>query len=120
MIVVHGIPNCDSVRRARAWLTERGLDHRLRDLRAEPPEEAEVRRWAEAVGWERLLNRRGTTWRGLAEIERAGVDEGGAVALLAAHPLLVKRPVIDWGTAVTVGVDERVWEERIQSPLPSG
>ena len=109
MIVVHGIPNCDSVRRGRAWLAERGLDHRLRDLRAEPPEEAEVRRWADAVGWERLLNRRGTTWRGLSEAERAGVDEGGAMALMIAHPLLVKRPVIDWGRALTVGVDEDAW-----------
>lgn len=110
MIVVHGIPNCDSVRRARAWLKERGLDHLLRDLRTEPPEEAEVRRWADAVGWERLLNRRGTTWRGLPEAVRAGVDGKAVVPLMATHPLLIKRPVIDWDGGLTVGVDEGVWE----------
>ncbi len=112
MIVVHGIPNCDSVRAARRWLTERGLDHRLRDLRADPQALAEVSGWAAAIGWERLLNRRGATWRALSPATREGLDEATALALMAAHPLLIRRPVIDWGDGLTVGVDETSWEER--------
>ena len=109
MIVVHGIPGCDSVRAARRWLKARGVAHELRDLRADPPGEAELARWAEAVRWERLLNRRGATWRGLPAAEREGVDEAAALRLMAAHPLLVKRPVVDWGGRVTVGMDEGEW-----------
>ena len=118
MIVVHGIPNCDSVRAALRWLKGEGLDHRPRDLRAEPPTRAEVRRWADAVGWERLLNRRGATWRGLSEPQRDGLDGARAVTLMTAHPLLIKRPVIDWGDALTVGVDEAAWEQALSPPEP--
>ena len=109
MIVVHGIPNCDSVRAARRWLREHGVVHEVRDLRGDPPGKGELTCWVEAVGWERLLNRRGTTWRGLSADQRDAVDEAAAIRLMAAHPLLVKRPVIDWGERVTVGVDEGEW-----------
>lgn len=113
MIVVHGIPNCDSVRTARRWLKERGIAHEVRDLRADPPGSEEVRSWADAVDWERLLNRRGATWRTLPPAEREGVDEAGAVTLMVSHPLLIKRPVIDWGDDLTVGMDEEGWTARL-------
>ena len=109
MITVHGIRNCDSVRAARRWLKARGVAHELRDLRADPPGEAELARWADAVGWERLLNRRGTTWRALPAGERDGLDQAAALRLMTADPLLVKRPVVNWGGRVTVGVDEEAW-----------
>lgn len=106
MIVVHGIPNCDGVRAARRWLTARSLDHRLRDLRADPPGEAEVSLWIEAIGWERLLNRRGRAWRTLSAAERDGVDEARAVTLMVAHPLLIKRPLLDDNGSFTLGLHE--------------
>ena len=112
VIVVHGIPNCDSVRATRRWLTERGVDHATRDLRTDPPTTGEVSDWAAAVGWERLLNRRGTTWRTLSRDMREGLDEAAAVALMITHPLLIKRPVINWGDGPIVGVDEAEWETR--------
>ena len=111
MIVVHGIPNCDSVRRAVRWLDAAALAHRLRDLRAEPPKAAEIARWADAVGWERLLNRRGTTGRRLPDAQRERLNEGAALTLMAAHPLLIKRPVIEWSDRVTVGVNAESWSD---------
>jgi len=108
-VKVHGLANCDSCRRARRWLDTVGADYRFRDLREDPPAAAEVRRWAGAVGWERLLNRRSTTWRGLAEQARADLDAARAVELMVAHPALVKRPVIESAAGIVVGVDEAAW-----------
>ncbi|WP_118856259.1 arsenate reductase [Sphingomonas mesophila] len=104
MITVHGIPNCDSVKKARAALGE----HRFRDFKKEPPTAGELERWADAVGWEALLNRRGTTFRGLAESDKAGIDRAKALALMLAHPSLIKRPVVEDGSGgVTVGLPQK-------------
>ena len=86
-----------------------GVDYRFRDLREDPPASAEVRRWAGAVGWETLLNRRSTTWRGMPAPARADLDAARAVALMVAHPALVKRPVIESATGIVVGMDEAAW-----------
>ena len=106
---VHGLPNCDSCRRARRWLEAVGADYRFRNLRKDPPASAEVRRWAGAVGWERLLNRRSTTWRGIPEPARTDLDAARAVALMVAYPALVKRPVVESDAGIAVGVDEAAW-----------
>ena len=108
MITVSGLRNCDTCRKALAWLKELGIAHRFHDLRADGLDQATVGHWAEAVGWEALLNRRGTTWRGLAEADRDGVDEARAMTLMVAHPALVKRPVFETGEDVLVGFDEAV------------
>jgi Spx/MgsR family transcriptional regulator len=112
---VSGLAGCDSCRRARRWLDAHGARYRFRDLRDAPPDPPELRRWADAVGWETLLNRRSTTWRGLPPDEREGLDAGRAVALMAGHPTLVKRPVVEAGADVVVGVDEAAWA-RMVSP----
>ena len=107
MITLHGIPNCDTVKKARAWLAAGGVDHRFRDFKREPPGEAEIGRWADAVGWEVLLNRRGTTFRGLGDAEKADIDRAKALALMGAQPSLIKRPVVEDGTGqVTVGFSD--------------
>lgn len=103
MLRVHGIPNCDTVKKARAWLDERGVEYRFRDFKKAPPSTAELEAWAEAVGWEALLNRRGTTFRGLAEADRRGLDRAKAVRLMVAQPSLIKRPVVIDQDKVTVG-----------------
>ena len=113
--VLHGIPNCDTVKRARAWLAEQGVDYRFHDFKkAGVPAEA-LARWAEVVGWEKLLNRQGTTWRKLDEAEKAAVlDAASALRLMQAQASVIKRPVVDWGNgAVTVGFDAADWAQRL-------
>jgi Spx/MgsR family transcriptional regulator len=106
-----GIPNCDTVRQARAWLDGRGVDFAFHDLRREgvPPDRLQA--WIDALGWERLLNRQGTTWRRLDDAPRASVvDRAAAAALVSTHPTVIRRPVIDWPDGrVTVGFDPGAW-----------
>jgi len=106
VIVLHGIPNCDTVKKARAWLDGRGIAYRFHDFRKDGVEADVLARWAECVGWEALLNRRGTTWRKLEPaVQTAVVDAPSAVALMQAHTSLIKRPVVTAGDAVIVGFD---------------
>lgn len=95
MIVVYGLKNCDSCRKARRWLSDRGLAHRFHDLRADGLPQSQLEAWLAALGWETVLNRRGTTWRQLPEEVRSGVTAATAAGLLADHPALIKRPVFE-------------------------
>lgn len=113
-ITLHGIPNCDTVKRARAWLDSHGVAYAFHDFRKQGVPEAALDRWLRAPGWEALVNRRGTTWRQLDAATRDGVvDAASARAVLLAHPSLIKRPVVDWGAApgVTVGFDAEAWPQ---------
>lgn len=111
MIDLYGIPNCDTVKRARAWLDAQHIAYRFHDFKKQGVPEDALGRWTAALGWEALVNRRGTTWRQLSDAERAGVvDAASACAALRAHPSLVKRPVVDWGAdRITVGFDAEGW-----------
>lgn len=108
MLTIYGIPNCDTCRKARKWLTEHKLEHRFHDFRADGLDASRVRHWVDAVGWEALLNRRSATWRQLSASAREQLTADKAVALMVAHPTLVKRPVAETDGAVLVGfaVDE--------------
>lgn len=115
MIRVYGIANCDTVKRARAWLSQQGVEFEFHDFKKQglPPEALD--RWLAAAGWEALVNRRGTTWRTLDEPTRAAVtDASAARSALLAHPSLVKRPVVEWTapSGVTVGFDPTEWARR--------
>lgn len=114
-LVLHGIPNCDTVRRARAWLAERSVDARFHDFRRDGLTADTLSRWCERLGWEALLNTRGTTWRGLDAPLREGVrDATSACALMQAHPSLVRRPVVVWPDgSVSVGFDPGDWARRL-------
>jgi len=105
---MYGLKNCDTCRKARKWLDAEGIAHEFLDVRADGIAEADVQRWAEAVGAEVLLNRRGTTWRGLSDTDKAIGEGSGAVALMAAHPALIKRPVFEHGGDVLVGFTDAV------------
>jgi arsenate reductase (glutaredoxin) len=109
---LYGIPNCDTVKRARAWLGEHGLEHRFHDFKGHGVPEPRLDAWLAALGWEALVNRRGTTWRQLDERLRAGVtDAASARAVMLAHPSVIKRPVVEWpGGAVSVGFDPQAWQ----------
>ena len=115
MITVYGIPNCDTVKRARAWLTSRGVDHAFHDFKRQGVPAERLDAWTAALGWERLVNRQGTTWRKLDEGLKAGVvDAPSARAPMLAQPSVIKRPVVEWGDgAVTVGFDEAVWAAKV-------
>ena len=103
MITVYGLKNCDTCRKALKWLEAEGLGHRFLDLRKDSLDPAQIKRWIAACGWETVLNRRGTTWRGLNDSDKEGMNETKASALMAAHPALIKRPVFEVGARVIIG-----------------
>lgn len=109
MVTLYGIKNCDTMKKARRWLDERGVDYRFHDYREEGVDEARLRGWAAKVGWEKLLNRGGTTFRGLPEAEKACMDETKAVRLMLAQPAMIKRPVLERGDAILVGFSPEVY-----------
>ena len=118
MITLFGIPNCDTVKKARAWLTAQGIGYQFHDFKKQgvPPERLNV--WIEAVGWEKLLNRQGTTWRKLdAATQSTAVDAESAAKLLILNASLIKRPVVEWvdmasKTDISVGFDAENWAKR--------
>lgn len=111
---LHGIANCDTVKRARAWMVANGVEHRFVDFKKAGLEADRLARWVDALGWEPLLNRRGTTWRKLpAERQAAVVDSASAQVLMLDQLSVIKRPVVEWADGrVTVGFDEREFETR--------
>lgn len=112
---LHGIPNCDTVKRARAWIAEHGVATTFHDFAKAGVPADRLLAWVEACGWETLLNRKGTTWRKLDDTRRAAVvDAASAMALMRAHPSCIKRPVVDWADGrVTVGFDAADWGRRV-------
>ncbi len=111
MIVLYGIPNCDTVRKARRWLEARNVNYRFHDYRKEGIDTATLAGWAGEIGWENLLNRRGATWRTLAADVRDSIDERGALALMSKQPSLIKRPLLDTGDARHVGFSPVQYEQ---------
>jgi len=104
MTVLYGIKNCDTVKKARRWLDDHGVAYRFHDFRADGLDDRRLARWTKQVGWETLLNRRGTTWRGMPETQRKKVaDETSAVIAMLTHPALIKRPVLEINGKVHVG-----------------
>ena len=115
MTTLYGIPNCDTVEKARTWLAEHGVPHTFHDFKKQGVPEAALDRWLASAGWEKLVNRKGTTWRGLDDATRnAVVDNASAHALLMAHASVIKRPVVVWADGtITVGFDAADWQRRV-------
>jgi arsenate reductase len=105
-VTIHGIKNCDTMKKARAWLEAHAIAHRFHDYKAEGLDRAMLDRWLKQVPWETLLNRAGTTFRKLPDAEKDGLDRAKAVALMLAQPSVVKRPVLEAEGKVTVGFSE--------------
>lgn len=105
VVRIYGIRNCDRMKKAFVWLAEHAVVCDFVDYRQAAPTAAQLANWNLRVGWKALLNTRGTTWRRLGEEDRADVDEARALTLMARHPSLIRRPVIDTGTALLVGFD---------------
>jgi arsenate reductase len=96
-ITIYGIKNCDTMKKARAWLDKNGVDYSFHDYKTAGIERERLEQWCSKVGWETLLNRAGTTFRKLPDKDKAGLDAGKAVALMLAQPSMIKRPVLDLG-----------------------
>jgi len=114
---LYGIPNCDTVKKARAWLTSQGVDYRFHGFKKDSVPEDRLDAWLAAAGWEKLLNRQGTTWRKLDEAQqlRSGNAEG-ARRLMLESPSVIKRPVVEWPDGgITVGFDAGDWAARRNS-----
>jgi arsenate reductase (glutaredoxin) len=115
MIILYGIPNCDTVKKARAWLTERGVDYEFHDFKKQGVPADQLAHWTRNFGWEKLVNRRGTMWRRLDPAAQARVtDSASAQALMREQPSVIKRPVVEWGRETTVGFDPAAWEPLVK------
>lgn len=108
MITVIGIKSCDTCRKALAWLKTKEIDHIFHDLRIDGLDQSRLSGWVETFGWEVLLNRRSTTWRGLSDADKADITDAKAKSLMAGHPTLIKRPVFEVGSKLYVGFTEDV------------
>lgn len=108
---VYGIPNCDTVKKARNWLSEQGIDYQFHDFKKQGVPGERLPAWMQAVGWEKLLNRHGTTWRKLDEATKASaVDAPSAANVMQEHASTIKRPVVEWADGkITVGFKADDW-----------
>ena len=107
---LHGIPNCDTVKKARVWLEARGIDYAFHDYKKEGADLVKLAAWSDEIGWEALLNRRGTTFRALSDADKADIGRAKAIRLMLAHPSLIKRPVVEHSGGVVAGFDSGEWE----------
>lgn len=108
MLKVYGLKNCDTCTKARKWMEANGITHTFLDVRSDGITETDVQRWADAAGLDKLLNKRGTTWRGLPDELKAAAEGEAAITLMTSQPALIKRPVFDDGSTVYVGFDKPV------------
>ena len=116
MITLYGIPNCDTVKKARVWLTEHAIDYQFHDFKKQGVPQPQIGAWLGQLGWEIVINRKGTAWRKLDDSVREGVtDAASALAVALAQPSVIKRPVVQWADGtVTVGFAP----ERFAARLP--
>jgi arsenate reductase len=110
---IYGIRNCDTMKKARAWLDAHGVDYRFHDYKQDGIDKARLDRWAGKIGWETLLNRAGTTFRKLPEADKADLDERRAIALMLTQPSMIKRPVLEQGGKLLVGFKPEVYLKEI-------
>jgi len=110
VIHFYGIPNCDTVKKARTWLETQGIGYTFHDYKKEGANPAKLEKWVAEKGWEVVLNRRGTTFRALSEADKADIDAAKAVRLMAAHPSTIKRPVVEHPGGLLVGFDPAEWD----------
>jgi Spx/MgsR family transcriptional regulator len=109
-ITIYGIKNCDTMKKARAWLEDHALAYEFHDYKAAGITRARLEGWAQATGWETLLNRAGTTFRKLPEASRDGLTEAKAIALMLDQPSMIKRPVLEMGGKLIVGFKPEIYQ----------
>jgi arsenate reductase (glutaredoxin) len=112
-VTIYGIKNCDTMKKARAWLDAHGVAYLFHDYKVEGIERSQLERWSRALGWETLVNRSGTTFRKLPEKDREGLTERKAIALMLEQPSLIKRPVLEAGEALLVGFKPDAYRQAV-------
>ena len=113
-LTLYGIPNCDTMKKARVWLEGQGIAYHFHDYKKSGIDAATLRDWASQVGWEKLLNRAGTTFKKLPDADKAEIDEGKAIALMLAQPSMIKRPVLTGAGAPLVGFKPELYEAALR------
>lgn len=109
-VIIYGISNCDTVKKSRVWFDTQGIVYEFYDFKKRGVPEVELRRWAKALGWEALLNKKGTTWRKLdAALQATVTTEESAIALMMSHSSVIKRPVVAHSGKITVGFTPKLW-----------
>ncbi len=99
MFTLYGIPNCDTVRKARKWLAENQIEYQFFDFKKQPLEQDLLEQWLDILDWETVLNKRSTTWRQLSDSSKSSIDRDSAIQIMLAQPTIIKRPVLDNGAA---------------------
>ena len=112
-MILYSIPNCDTVKKARNWLDAQGLAYTFHDYKKVGADPAKLDAWCTAAGWEKVLNRAGTTFKKLPDADKVDIDQAKAVALMAANPSCIKRPVLEHPGGLLVGFKEAEWAERL-------
>ena len=100
---LYGISNCDTVRKARKWLTDNGIDHQFIDVRESTPPESQIAHWVMSLGAAKMVNKRSTTWKNLSDADRNEAENGDTTAVLLANPTLIKRPVLEYRDVLDAG-----------------
>lgn len=112
-ITLYGIPNCDTIKKARVWLEGHAIAYTFHDYRVQGLEPERLQQWIGKLGWEVLLNKASTTFRALPDTDKLGLDANKAKALMLAHPTMIKRPVLDLGDRLLVGFKTVAYEEAL-------
>ena len=112
---IYGIKNCDTMKKARAWLDSHGVAYDFHDYKTEGVAKEKLKRWSDDVGWEKLLNRAGTTFRKLPDGDKESLNERKALALMLAQPSMIKRPVLEAGSKLLVGFQPEIYAKDVGS-----
>ncbi len=112
-VTVYGIPNCDTVKKARAWLDAHAISYTFHDYKKAGADSGKLNRWCDLVGWEALLNRAGTTFKKLPEADKFDLDRKKAVALMLANPSAIRRPVVEHPGGLLLGFKPETWERNL-------
>lgn len=112
--ILYGIPNCDTVKKARKWLEGEGIDYVFHDYKKAGVPQDHLKAWIADMGWEAILNKRGTTYRNLSDMDKQDIDAAKAEALLIANPSMIKRPVVEYDGGLLVGFSDREWAAAIK------
>ncbi len=111
MLTLYGIANCDTIKKARRWLDEHGREYRFHDYRRDGLTEPQLRAWVDQLGWESLLNRRGTTWRKVPAAMQEAIDHESAIRVMLEQPAIIRRPLLDTGESRLIGFSESSYTE---------
>jgi arsenate reductase len=111
MIKIYGIPNCDTIKKARKWLEANGIEYEFHDYKKLGVPESKLKNWVKQSGWEAVLNKRGTTWRKLDEKIKNNIDQASAITIMLDNPSIIKRPILESGKTLIIGFTESDYQQ---------